>query len=546
MRYILDRRTLFDLKGLATRLFHPIQNFMTKEDALSVCETMRTSAGSHFFPLPILLRLNKQNLPFFETDQVFLCDTDQTPLAKFSPRDIFPWSIHHESQHSLGTTDKNHPYYQWLLRQEYTHAVSGDIEYLPSLTNPYSFRGDPWLPYFKTPEEVGRMWKERGVEQVVGFQTRNPLHRSHMAVIEQAVEEVMRSTRRATGALLHPVVGPTQETDIDAHTRVRLYEMALPHFRVPIELQLLPIHMRMAGPREALWHAIIRRNVGCTHFIVGRDHAGPTPKRADGSSFYGAFDAQELARKHEADLGIGIIPMKEMVYHKSRGVYVPSGEVPESERGVLSGTALREAIRTNREVPDWFSLPEVVKELRRVHREGMESRGVCFYAYGLSGSGKTTTLRSFIHQLRHLGYVRPLVLLDGDEVRREWSPELGFSQKDRTVHVRRMGRIARTIVEQGGVVFVANIAPFQADRDWNREHISGAGDYYEVFFDVGSEVCEARDPKGFYREKGREGMTGFFERPRNVPEFVVGSDADREKLFEFVRERVLGCGRVEK
>lgn len=528
-RLIIDLRHQYDLFGLTQKLFRPVLNFMNQNQAKQVCEEMKID--NCFFPLPILLRINdKQAKEIYKFKQIHLCSSDQTNLATLDIHDIYPWDIRYEAHHSLGTTEPQHPYYQYLRSQEFTHCISGNIS--KSITQRIIPPSGNWNMFYRSPEECQDIWRMRGIEHLVGFQTRNPLHRSHMELIKQAIDSIKEPGMKA--GLLHPVIGPTQDQDVDPHTRVRLYQHAIKHFgHTQVFMNLLPINMRMAGPREACWHAIIRRNVGCTHFIVGRDHAGPTPKKENGEPFYEPFAAQELAKEHQKSMGIKILPMKEMVYDTHNGIYKPSDEVQPEHAGKLSGTALRKAIAERKPLPKWFTIPEVERELRRVNEIKSRHQGLCIYAFGLSGSGKTTTLQQWSHLLKESGFHKPITILDGDEIRREWSPDLGFSPEDRKLHVRRIGKLAALITEHGGCVFVANIAPFEADREHNRQIISSKGKYLDIFFDIPIEECARRDVKGFYATNGKNAMN-VFQKPTIRPSFTIQNNDEQNRVFEEV------------
>lgn len=532
-KLILDIRHQFDLFGIQNGLFNPIKSFMNQQEALSVCHEMKFQ--NTFFPLPILLRLTNQQLQSIkDQSSILLCAQDQTTLAKLDIHEVFPWCIHKESFFSLGTNQVQHPYYQYLLNNQFTYAISGELH---STENQKIIPKEGiWKQLYRTPQECNQLWNDTGVSQIVGFQTRNPLHKSHMTLIEKAVESISDDGNKV--ALLHPVIGPTQTQDIDPFTRIRLYQMALPKFKnTNVVLNLLPINMRMAGPKEALWHSIIRKNVGCTHFIVGRDHAGPTPKRDDGTPFYGPYDAQKLALDKEKDLGIKILAMPEMVYDMKRKIYSGINEVPKKDAGSLSGTALRMAITESKPIPEWFTLPSIEKELRRVDKTKKKHQGLCLYAFGISGSGKTTTLLQWNHLLKEQGFQKPITILDGDEIRQTWSPDLGFSPEERKLHVRRIGALASMIVQHGGIVFVANIAPFEADRQFNKNLISQYGHYIDIFFDINMSECAKRDVKGFYKTEGLQKMN-VFERPLQKPTFTIHKNDEHSTIFQQILQKL--------
>ncbi|MFW6133571.1 MAG: adenylyl-sulfate kinase, partial [Planctomycetota bacterium] len=305
-----------------------------------------------------------------------------------------------------------------------------------------------------------------------------------------------------------PVVGMTKPGDVDHYTRVRCYQAILRHYpHNTATMSLLPLAMRMGGPREAVWHAIIRKNYGCTHLIVGRDHAGPSSD-SSGEPFYGPYDAQELLRKHEQELGIAMVPFKMMVYVPDRDAYLPVDEVDEGTRTLsISGTELRERLATGREIPEWFSFPGVVRELRRTYPP-RSKQGFTVFFTGLSGSGKSTIANVLLIKLLEMGG-RPVTLLDGDIVRKNLSSELGFSKEHRDINIRRIGFVASEITKNGGIAICAPIAPYDSIRKENKSLISAGGGYILVHVATSLEVCEQRDTKGLYA-KARAGIIKEF------------------------------------
>jgi sulfate adenylyltransferase len=356
---------------------------------------------------------------------------------------------------------------------------------------------------------------------VVAFQTRNPMHRAHQELTFRAAKQV------EANLLIHPSVGMTKPGDVDYFTRVRCYELLLskyPHGSV--KLAMLPLAMRMGGPREAIWHGLIRKNHGCTHFIVGRDHAGPG-KDTDGKNFYGPYDAQELFKKHEADIGATMVPFNMMVYLEDQDKYVPDNEVPTGARVLnISGTELRERLNGGRDIPSWFTYPEVVQELRRSYPP-RHKQGVTIFFTGLSGSGKSTIANVLLTKFLEMGG-RPVTILDGDLVRKHLSSELGFSKEHRDINIRRIGYVASEITKNGGIAICAPIAPYDAVRKAVREMIEPQGGFVLVHVATPIETCEARDRKGLYA-KARAGIvkefTGIsdpYEAPQNA-EVVINT-----------------------
>jgi sulfate adenylyltransferase len=353
-----------------------------------------------------------------------------------------------------------------------------------------------------TPAEVRAEFARLGWRRVVAFQTRNPMHRAHQELTLRAAKQVEASL------LIHPSIGMTKPGDVDYYTRVRCYQLLLSKYpKGTVMLSLLPLAMRMGGPREALWHAIIRKNHGCTHLIVGRDHAGPG-NDSKGKPFYGPYDAQQLLAKHEEELGMNMVPFNMMVYLKDKDVYVPEDEVPEGAPTLnISGTELRERLNDGREIPAWFTFPEVVQELRRTYPPRYR-QGVTILFTGLSGSGKSTIANVLRVKFLEVGG-RPVTLLDGDLVRKHLSSELGFSKEHRDINIRRIGYVASEITKNGGIALCAPIAPYASVRKEIREMIKPLGGFVLVHVATSIEVCEQRDRKGLYA-KARAGVLKEF------------------------------------
>jgi sulfate adenylyltransferase len=338
------------------------------------------------------------------------------------------------------------------------------------------------------------------------------MHRAHRELTLRAAEQV------GAKLLIQPSVGRTKPGDVDHYTRVRCYRALLDHYpRDHATLSLLPLAMRMGGPREALWHAIIRKNYGASHFIVGRDHAGPG-KDADGKPFYDPYAAQHLLAAHQKELGIEIVPFPAMVYAANRDTYLPQNEVDaEDEVRDISGTELRRRLHSGETIPEWFTFPEVVNILRERHPANARE-GFALFFTGLSGSGKSTLAQAVLARLLETGS-RPVTVLDGDEVRKHLSKGLGFSREDRDANITRIGYVASEVVRHGGIAICAPIAPYAGARDEARQLVQAHGRFVEIHVSTPLEVCEARDRKGLYaaaragKIKGFTGIDDPYETP---------------------------------
>ena len=384
-----------------------------------------------------------------------------------------------------------------------------------------------------TPAELRQLFAKNGWNKVVAFQTRNPLHKAHYELTVRAAKEA------EAHFLLHPIVGLTKPGDVDYYTRVRCYQAILKHYpEKTTMISLLPLAMRMAGPREALWHSIIRKNYGCTHFIVGRDHAGPG-KNAKGEPFYGPYDAQTLVAENEKDLGITMVPFKEMVYVEDKAQYLPITEVPQGTKVLnISGTEFRKRLHEGTDIPEWFSFPEVIQELRKEYPEKTK-QGFTLFFTGLSGSGKSTIANAVLSKLMERGD-RPVTLLDGDIVRKNLSSELGFSKEHRDLNIQRIGFVASEITKNRGIAICAPIAPYDKTRKHVREVISQYGGFILVHVATPLEICEQRDRKGLYA-KARQGIikefTGIsdpYEEPKDAEIVIDTSNLSPDKTAQHI------------
>ena len=508
----LTERQLCDLELLATGGFSPLNGFMTQSHYDRVCSEMRLAddAGT-LWPIPITLDVSEELATSLAPgSKLALRDPEGVMLAVLDVEDIWQPDRMAEAVAVFGTDNREHPGVAHLLDRTQPWYVGGRVTAVQPVTH-YDYR-----QLRHTPAEIRAQFGKLGWTNVVAFQTRNPMHRAHQELTLRAAKEVGASL------LIHPVVGMTKPGDVDHYTRVRCYQ-ALLH-RYPsntAQLSLLPLAMRMGGPREAVWHAIIRKNHGCTHLIVGRDHAGPGSDSA-GNPFYGPYDAQELLSEHEAELGVAMVPFKMMVYVRDADAYVPINEVEEGRQTLnISGTELRERLAEGRDIPSWFTFPDVAGELRRSHPP-RGRQGFTVFFTGLSGSGKSTIANALLVKFLEFGG-RPVTLLDGDLVRKNLSSELGFSKAHRDINIRRIGYVASEITKNGGIAVCAPIAPYDGVRKDVRKMVAPLGGFVLVHVDTPLEVCEQRDRKGLYA-KARAGIikefTGISD-PYEAP-----SDAD--------------------
>ena len=513
----LSPRQLCDLELLLGGGFSPLRGFMTQADFNSVCESMRLADGT-LWPMPILLDVTEEVAePLQVGKSLALRDPEGVMVAALHVEDIYPYDREKDAQQVYGTTNQEHPGVAHVYQRTNDVLVGGTLEGL-ALPSHYDF---PNLRL--TPARLRRDFVRKGWRHAIAFQTRNPMHRAHYELTLRAAKEI------EANLLIHPVVGMTKPGDLDHYTRVRCYQALLRKYpKHTAQLALLPLAMRMAGPREAVWHAIIRKNYGCTHFIVGRDHAGPGSDSA-GNPFYGPYDAQDLMREHQEELGIEMVPFKMMVYVEDRDSYEPLDEVEEGTRTLsISGTELRRRLSEGLEIPEWFTFPEVATELRKTHPP-RSKQGFTVFFTGLSGAGKSTIANALMVKLLEMGG-RPVTLLDGDLVRRNLSSELGFSKEHRDLNIRRIGWVASEITKNGGIAICAPIAPYAAVRGEVEELIRSLGGYVLVHVATPLDVCEERDRKGLYA-KARAGIikefTGIsdpYEAPEN-PELAIDTSA---------------------
>jgi sulfate adenylyltransferase len=527
----LSERSVCDLELLSTGAFSPLDRFMGREDHQRVLEEMRLTTG-HVFSIPITLPV--EPTPAICLDkEIALRNSQNELLAVMTVEEIYEWELAEVARKTLGTTDLRHPLVGEMHRWGKVN-ISGRIRLL-QLPRHYDF---PELRL--TPAQTRANLLKLGRRNVVAFQTRNPLHRVHEELTKRAAQGV-------NGVLLlHPVVGLTKPGDVDHYTRVRTYKALADGYynHDPVLLSLLSLAMRMAGPREALWHALIRRNYGANHLIVGRDHAGPGLD-SNGRPFYEPYEAQELVERFSDEIGVGVIPFRELVYLPELKRYEEVSKVPENTRiASISGTQVREEYLNNgRALPTWFTRPEVAEILAETYPPRYR-QGVCIWFTGLSGAGKSTTAEVLTVLLLEHG--RQVTLLDGDIVRTHLSKGLGFSKEDRDINIRRIGYVAAEIVRHGGVVLCAAVSPYRSTRNDVR-NMAGKDNFVEVFVNTPLDVCEQRDTKGMYAKARRGEIRDFtgiddpYEAPLHPEISIVTTDRAPEQnariIFDFLVER---------
>ena len=537
--WTLTERQLCDFELLANGGFSPLRGFMTADEVASVASSMRLPDGT-LWPIPITLDVPEDVAVAAEAaGELALRDPEGVLLGVLHVTETWAPDRFEQAAAVFGSTDVAHPGVHQLVKNSHAWCVGGPVEAV-QLPLHYDF-----TTLRLTPAQTRAGFDERGWDRVVAFQTRNPMHRAHVELTHRAAAEA------DAHLLVHPVVGATKPGDVDHFTRVRVYRSIMAHYpNGGALLSLLPLAMRMAGPREAVWHAIIRRNHGATHLIVGRDHAGPGAD-ASGTPFYGPYDAQDLLREHEDELGVEMVPFKQLVYVASRTRYEPVDEVaPDEPTLSISGTELRRRLATGEELPDWFTYPDVESELRASY-PARRDRGLALLLTGLSGAGKSTIANVLAVKLQERGG-RRVTLLDGDLVRQHLSSELGFSPEHRDLNIRRIGYVASEIAASGGLAICAPIAPYDASRRWVRTTVeaTGAG-FVLVHVATPLEVAEARDRKGLYA-KARAGLieafTGIsdpYEPPEDADVVIDTTDISPDEAADLVLQHLVDEGYLD-
>lgn len=532
----LSQRQTCDLELLMNGGFSPLTGFMNKDEYQAVLDNMRLPSGD-IWPIPVTLDVTREVAKDLKKgDKITLRTEEEVPLAVLTVGDVWKPNKAEEAEKVYGADDEAHPAVHYLHHQAHEYYIGGQIEGL-ELPHHYDFQD-----FRNTPHELRKHLEKNGWDKVVALQTRNPMHRAH-------VELAMRASKETDAKLLiHPAVGMTKPGDVDHYTRVRVYKEVIKKFpNNSAMISLLPLAMRMGGPREALWHTIIRKNYGATHFIIGRDHAGPG-KNSDGEDFYGPYEAQELVEEYAEELGMTIVPFRMMVYVPKKDEYHAIDDLTEDEEHwSISGTELRSKLASGEELPNWFTYPEVERELRKTHKP-KHQQGFTVFFTGLSGSGKSTSANALMIRLNELGG-RHVTLLDGDIVRKNLSSELGFSKEHRNINVKRIGFVASEIAKNGGIAICAPIAPYDRARKEVRDMVyKGGGDFLLVHVATPLEECEKRDRKGLYAQaragkiKNFTGIDDPYEAPRDADIIFDTTNKHPAELVNVIVERIKAHG----
>ena len=527
----ISERSMCDFEMMSTGAFSPIDRFMGQNDYESVVEAQRLS-NSILFPIPITLPINSTDGIKLDS-QIAIRSPKNDLLAIMTVEEIYECNQKSDAKKIFGTNDTKHP----MVAEMDTwgkYNVSGQIQTIQTPSH------NDFNPLRLTPQETRARLEQFGYNNVVAFQTRNPLHRVHEELTKRAADSI-------DGVLLiHPVVGMTKPGDVDHYTRVRTYKALTDNYYDPdrVLLSLLPLAMRMGGPREAIWHAIIRRNYGANHLIVGRDHAGPGVD-SKGNPFYGPYDAQEVVLEHEDELGVKMVPFQMVVYLPDEDRYEEISKIDENiKTASISGTQVRDDyLSVGKSLPTWFTRPEVSQILEESFPP-MHQQGLCLWFTGLSGAGKTATADIVTNMILEQG--RRSTVLDGDVVRTNLSKGLGFSAEDRDTNIRRIGFVAAEIVRHGGIAICAAVSPYIATRNEVREMV-GAGKFIEVHVATPLEVAESRDVKGMYAKARRGEIKGFtgiddpYEEPIN-PEITLdtvkfSAEENARRIISELKER---------
>jgi sulfate adenylyltransferase len=507
LSWSLNRRQLFDTELLLNGAFSPLRGFLTQRDYDSVLSSMRLAEGT-LWPMPINLDVSADFAKSITLgDNIALRDAEGVLIANMTVSDCWAVDKTAEANAVFGSTDTNHPGVHYLLHETGDYYLGGT---LVGVTAPFYY---DFKEHRYSPAQLRAYFEKQNWSNVIAFQTRNPLHRAHVIMTKRLMAE------HKANFVIHTAVGMTKPGDIDHYSRVRCYQKTLTHYpKNSAMLSLLPLAMRMAGPREALWQTIIRQNYGFSHFIVGRDHAGPGRDNR-GGHFYDVKAAQQLVLAYQDELKIKVIAAPFLLYSPERGEFCEETQLLPGEEGLyISGAELRGLLQKGAPIPNWFAYPEIIEELHTV-LPPRSKQGVTLFFTGFSGSGKSTLANGVLVRLLELGG-RKVTLLDGDVVRKILSSELTFSKEHRDLNIIRIGYVASEITKNGGIAVCAPIAPYTYTRRRVRTMVEEHGTFVEIHVATSIDVCESRDRKGLYalaRSGKLKGFTGI-DDPYEVPE----------------------------
>ena len=520
-----------DLEMIANGAFSPLSTFNNQKDYEEILLNNRLSNGL-VWPIPIVLDVPDQFLKSLDKNEyISLRNAEGFLLAILKVNEFWAPDKKEEANSVFKSNDPNHPGVDYLFNHTNNNYISGEL--VPIQSNKYF----DFTHLRKSPQEVRDFFRLNNWKDVIAFQTRNPMHRAHFELTKLAMDE------HNSKLLIHPVIGISKPGDIDHFTRVKCYQHIIKYYpENSVELSLINLAMRMAGPKEAVWHAIIRKNYGCNRIIIGRDHAGPGVN-AEGKPYYQPYDAQELIAQYQEELEIKMVPFKEMVFAKNKKTFLPLDKIEQNDPiEKLSGTQFKEFLQQRTEIPNWYSFPEVIHELRKRFPK-LHNQGLTVFFTGLSGAGKSTLANAIMYKLMETED-RPITLLDGDIVRQHLSSELGFSKEDRDIHVKRIGYVASEITKHGGVAICAPIAPYSNTRKVVRNMIDEVGSFVEIHVATPLSVCEERDVKGLYKQAraGKildfTGVSDPYEEPENPEITVDTSDITVEESSALILDKL--------
>ncbi|MFK5951132.1 MAG: bifunctional sulfate adenylyltransferase/adenylylsulfate kinase [Methylococcales bacterium] len=511
----LTQRQLCDLEMILNGAMNPLKGFMTEADYKSVLDNMALENGL-LWSLPITLDISQQQLDAFDgSTQIGLCDHEGFMLAVMDIQSTWKADKKAEANNIYLTNDTEHPGVNYLFNEVKEYYIGGEVTGMQLPTH-YDFES---IRY--TPEELRSEFKKMGWDKVVAFHTSKPMHKVHYDITTSAAKLV------GANLLIQPLSGVGKPGDMAYYSRVHCYQAIMSHYpNYLAALSLIPQAMRMAGPREALHNMIVRQNYGCSHFMVGPEHASPPGVRSGSRRFYERYSAQKLVEKYQDKLDIKMLPIEEMGYSEEKAKYISckTAQVEKIETHNFTDKDFNQALEHDEPIPHWYSYPEVITELSKV-RLPRKQKGLTLFFTGLSGSGKSTLAKLIYAKFIEQGD-RPVTLLDGDVVRQNLSSELTFSKEHRDINVRRIGYVASEITKNRGVAICAPIAPYEKTREAVRDGIEEHGAFIEIHVATPLETCESRDRKGMYA-KARKGIikqfTGIsdpYEEPVN-PEIKI-------------------------